>query len=98
MLVKKPIVIGVTLINIYSFVGWIYFFNTFDTHEERVAHYINSWLVFSSVHQITWFLLVLTAISIGLLIRNANNWKNSFVSVFLVFQIACIVLMGWGYL
>lgn len=66
----------VALLNVYSFLLWIYIFNLFDTHAQRVDSFLKHWIFFSTIGELNLFLLTVTLGSLVWI--NFNPMKSDF--------------------
>ena len=88
--IRKYISLMSIIINIYSVCIWLYVFNTYDIHAERVNEFLAFFPKGSSISLVNIFLTTLTIISLFFLYKMGKYW------IFLLpIQVAFLVLYLW---
>ena len=87
----------VALLNVYSFLLWIYIFNLYDTHEQRVGSFLKYWVFFKTAGELDLFLLVVTLGSLVWI--NFKSMKSDFFRIGIsAIHIIFLLFLMWSYL
>jgi len=98
MSLKRYFVLSVIFVDLYSIVFWVYVFNTYDTHQQRVSEYLEGMVFFSTALQHDLIIILLNIISIVFLARGSVLLNETIEKILAILQIMVIMLFGWSLL
>lgn len=90
---KYIFIASVTLLNIYTFIVWLWVFNNYSNQQDKVQAFLDVFYVFKSINSLDFTLASLTLISLALAIQKFK-YKIIIISIFI--HMLFLLLLIWS--